>query len=196
MRETLRHHGAWSYLVYVALFITATLCLIPGSLLVIAGGVLFGPLTGSLLSFAAATVASSLSFLIARWLGRDLLQRYVGHTAVFQAIERGIARSGSDFLILTRLVPLFPYNIQNYAYGLTAIPFWPFTLISAVTTLPGLVIYSVMASELAREGATLAFALKLSLAGGLLFALVQMGKRFARARRVATPGEEVRHDPT
>lgn len=196
MQETLRHHGAWSYLVYVALFITATLCLIPGSLLVIAGGVLFGPLTGSLLSFAAATVASSLSFLIARWLGRDLLQRYVGHTAVFQAIERGIARSGSDFLILTRLVPLFPYNIQNYAYGLTAIPFWPFTLISAVTTLPGLVIYSVMASELAREGATLAFALKLSLAGGLLFALVQMGKRFARARRVATPGEEVRHDPT
>lgn len=183
-------------MVYVALFIIATLCLIPGSLLVIAGGVLFGPLTGSLLSFAAATVASSLSFLIARWLGRDLLQRYVGHTAVFQAIERGIARSGSDFLILTRLVPLFPYNIQNYAYGLTAIPFWPFTLISAVTTLPGLVIYSVMASELAREGAPLAFALKLSLAGGLLFALVQMGKRFARARRVATPGEEVRHDPT
>ncbi|SXG95641.1 DedA family inner membrane protein YdjX [Klebsiella variicola] len=196
MQETLRHHGAWSYLVYVALFITATLCLIPGSLLMIAGGVLFGPLTGSLLSFAAATVASSLSFLIARWLGRDLLQRYVGHTAVFQAIERGIARSGSDFLILTRLVPLFPYNIQNYAYGLTAIPFWPFTLISAVTILPGLVIYSVMASELAREGATLAFALKLSLAGGLLFALVQMGKRFARARRMATPGEEVRHDPT
>lgn len=196
MQETLRHQGAWGYLVYAALFIIATLCLIPGSLLVIAGGILFGPLTGSLLSFAAATVASSLSFLIARWLGRDLLQRYVGHTAVFQAIERGIARSGSDFLILTRLVPLFPYNIQNYAYGLTAIPFWPFTLISAVTTLPGLVIYSVMASELAREGATFAFALKLSLAGGLLFALVQMGKRFARARRVATPGEEVRHNPT
>ncbi|GHK52367.1 hypothetical protein KPZU09_21030 [Klebsiella pneumoniae] len=76
----------------------------------------------------------------------------MGHTTVFQAIERGIARSGCDFLILTRLVPLFPYNIQNYAYGLTAIRFWPFTLISAVTTLPGLVIYSVMASELAREG--------------------------------------------
>ncbi|EPY7121645.1 TVP38/TMEM64 family protein [Klebsiella variicola] len=178
LQDTLRHQGAWGYLVYVALFIIATLCLIPGSLLVIAGGMLFGPLTGSLLSFAAATLASSLSFLIARWLGR------------------GIARSGCDFLILTRLVPLFPYNIQNYAYGLTAIPFWPFTLISAVTTLPGLVIYSVMASELAREGVTLAFALKLSLAGGLLFALVQMGKRFARARRMATPGEEVRHDPT
>ncbi len=196
LQDTLRHQGAWGYLVYAALFIIATLCLIPGSLLVIAGGMLFGPLTGSLLSFAAATLASSLSFLIARWLGRDLLQRYVGHTTVFQAIERGIARSGCDFLILTRLVPLFPYNIQNYAYGLTAIRFWPFTLISAVTTLPGLVIYSVMASELAREGVTLAFALKLSLAGGLLFTLVQIGKRFARARRVAACSEEVRHDPT
>lgn len=196
LQDTLRHQGARGYLVYAALFIIATLCLIPGSLLVIAGGMLFGPLTGSLLSFAAATLASSLSFLIARWLGRDLLQRYVGHTTVFQAIERGIARNGCDFLILTRLVPLFPYNIQNYAYGLTAIRFWPFTLISAVTTLPGLVIYSVMASELAREGVTLAFALKLSLAGGLLFALVQIGKRFARARRVAACSEEVRHDPT
>ena len=189
LQDTLRHQGAWGYLVYAALFIIATLCLIPGSLLVIAGGMLFGPLTGSLLSFAAATLASSLSFLIARWLGRDLLQRYVGHTTVFQAIERGIAHSGCDFLILT-------YNIQNYAYGLTAIRFWPFTLISVVTTLPGLVIYSVMASELAREGVTLAFALKLSLAGGLLFALVQIGKRFARACRVAACSEGVRHDPT
>ncbi len=125
LQDTLRHQGAgdiWSMLRCLSL----PPCVIPGSLLVIAGRMLFGPLTGSLLSFAAATLASSLSFLIARWLGRDLLQRYVGHTTVFQAIERGIARSGCDFLILTRTVPLFPYNIQNYAYGLTAIR-WPFT---------------------------------------------------------------------
>ncbi len=62
LQDTLRHQGARGYLVYAALFIIATLCLIPGSLLVIAGGMLFGPLTGSLLSFAAATLASSLSF--------------------------------------------------------------------------------------------------------------------------------------
>ena len=196
LQSLIQHSGPLGWTLYVALFIVATLCLIPGSILVMVGGVVFGPVWGTLLSLCAATVASALSFLLARWLGRDLLLKYVGHTATFQAIEKGIAQSGSDFLILTRLVPLFPYNIQNYAYGLTAIRFWPFTLISAVTTLPGLVIYSVMASELAREGVTLAFALKLSLAGGLLFALVQMGKRFARARRVAACSEEVRHDPT
>ncbi|MBA1935675.1 TVP38/TMEM64 family protein, partial [Escherichia coli] len=110
-----------------------------------------------LLSLIAATLASSCSFLLARWLGRDLLLKYVGHSHTFQAIEKGIARNGIDFLILTRLIPLFPYNIQNYAYGLTTIAFWPYTLISELTTLPGIVIYTVMASDLANEGITLRF---------------------------------------
>lgn len=116
--------------------------------------------------------------------------KYVGHTATFQAIERGIARSGIDFLILTRLIPLFPYNIQNYAYGLTAIPFWPYALISALTTLPGIFIYTLMASELAAHGLTLAFILKLSLAGLALFALVQAARRYAGHKRVDLSGEE------
>jgi len=103
---------------------------------------------------------------------------------LFQAIEKGIAHSGIDFLILTRLVPLFPYNIQNYAYGLTAIPFWSFTLISAITTLPGIFIYTLMSHELASEGITLVFIGKLSIAGIALFALVQAAKAWARYKHV------------
>lgn len=142
------------------------------------------PLAGTLISLFAATVASALSFLLARWLGRELLLKYVGHTATFQAIEKGIAHSGTDFLILTRLVPLFPYNIQNYAYGLTAISFWSFTFISAVTTLPGIFIYTLMSHELASEGITLIFIAKLSVAGIVLFALVQVAKAWARDKHV------------
>jgi uncharacterized membrane protein YdjX (TVP38/TMEM64 family) len=123
-------------------------------------------------------------FLLARWLGRDLLLKYVGHSNTFQAIEKGIARNGIDFLILTRLIPLFPYNIQNYAYGLTTIAFWPYTLISALTTLPGIVIYTVMASDLANEGITLRFILQLCLAGLALFILVQLAKLYARHKHV------------
>lgn len=166
------------------LFIIATLFLLPGSVLVIAGGVVFGTATGTLLSLIAATLASALSFLLARWLGRDMLMKYLGHTAVVQTIEKGITRYGSDYLILTRLIPLFPYNIQNYAYGLTAMPFWPFTLISAVTTLPGIFIYTAMANELATQGLTTAFIVKLCLAGLTLFLLIQAAKRYARYRRV------------
>ncbi|MDH0313012.1 TVP38/TMEM64 family protein [Klebsiella pasteurii] len=187
LREAIRQSGAFGYTLYILLFIVATLFLIPGSILVIAGGVIFDPLAGTLLSLLAATFASSLSFLFARWLGRELLLKYIGQTTIFQAIEKGIARSGADFLILTRLIPLFPYNIQNYAYGLTAIPFWTFTFISALTTLPGIFIYTLMASELIREGVTPLFVLKLTLAGLALFALIQAAKSYARYRRIATP---------
>ncbi len=122
-----------------------------------------------------------------------MLLKYVGHTHTFQAIEKGISRSGIDFLILTRLIPLFPYNIQNYAYGLTAIGFWPYTLISALTTLPGIVIYTVMASDLASEGVTLLFTLKLCLAGLTLFILVQLARLYARHKQVDLSAS--RHSP-
>ncbi len=136
LQTLIRQSGLFGYSLYILLFIIATLFLLPGSILVIAGGIVFGPLLGTLLSLIAATLASSCSFLLARWLGRDLLLKYVGHSHTFQAIEKGIARNGIDFLILTRLIPLFPYNIQNYAplfpyniqnyaYGLTTIAFWP-----------------------------------------------------------------------
>ncbi|ROU13753.1 TVP38/TMEM64 family protein [Kluyvera ascorbata] len=190
LQTLVRESGTPGYAIYIALFILATVSLLPGSVLVLVGGIVFGPWLGTLLSLIAATLASAISFLLARWLGRSLLVKYVGHTTTFQAIERGIARSGIDFLILTRLIPLFPYNIQNYAYGLTAIPFWPYTLISALTTLPGIFIYTLMASELATHGLTLAFILKLSLAGLALFALVQAARRYARHKRVDLSGEE------
>ena len=184
LQDIIRQSGLFGYALYILLFIVAALCLIPGSILVIVGGILFGPLVGTLISLLAATVASALSFLLARWLGRELLLKHVGHTATFQAIEKGIAHSGIDFLILTRLVPLFPYNIQNYAYGLTAIPFWSFTLISAITTLPGIFIYTLMSHELASEGITWAFIVKLSVAGFALFTLVQAAKAWARYKHV------------
>ena len=184
LQTLIRQSGLFGYSLYILLFIIATLFLLPGSILVIAGGIVFGPLLGTLLSLIAATLASSCSFLLARWLGRDLLLKYVGHSHTFKAIEKGIARNGIDFLILTRLIPLFPYNIQNYAYGLTTITFWPYTLISALTTLPGIVIYTVMASDLANEGITLRFILQLCLAGLALFILVQLAKLYARHKHV------------
>ncbi|EOX7250977.1 TVP38/TMEM64 family protein, partial [Escherichia coli] len=106
LQALIRQSGIFGYSLYILLFVIATLLLLPGSVLVIGGGIIFGPLLGTLLSLVAATLASSVSFLIARWMGRDLVLKYVGDTTVFQAIEKGIARNGIDFLILTRLIPL------------------------------------------------------------------------------------------
>lgn len=184
LQQLIRHSGALGAVLYVSLFVVAALCLMPGSLLVIAGGMIFGPVYGTLLSVLAATLASSASFLLARRVGRNALVRAFGHTPAFRRVEHGIARHGLDFLLLTRLIPLFPYTLQNYAYGLTSIAFWPFTVISAVTTLPGLLIYTLMASELATQGISWLFTLKLSVAGLLLFAIVQGAKRWAKSKGV------------
>ncbi|WP_105283724.1 TVP38/TMEM64 family protein [Escherichia fergusonii] len=185
LQALIRQSGIFGYILYILLFVIATLLLLPGSVLVIGSGIIFGPFLGTLLSLVAATLASSVSFLIARWMGRELVLKYVGDTTVFQSIEKGIARNGIDFLILTRLIPLFPYNIQNYAYGLTAIAFWPYTFISAFTTLPGIFIYTFMASDFVTEGITLSFIFKLCLAGLILFILIQLAKCYARYKQVA-----------
>lgn len=165
---------------YVLLFVVASLLLFPGSALVIAAALLFGALWGTLLSLLAATLASACAFLLARHLGREWLLSRFGDRPLFQRITRGIDAYGVDFLIFTRLVPLFPYNIQNYAYGLTDIGFWRYTLISALTLLPGTWVYSYLAATLAEQGITWRVSVELLLCGVLLFALTQAARRVYR----------------
>jgi uncharacterized membrane protein YdjX (TVP38/TMEM64 family) len=184
----IRQSGAFGAALYVLLFIIAAVCFMPGSLLVIAGGLIFGPVYGTLLSVVASALASTLCFWLGRALGRSLLVHAFGQSAVFQAIENGIQRYGTDFLLFTRLIPLFPWTLQNYAYGLTAIGFWPFTVISTLTTFPGLLIYTLMADDLATHGVTRLFFLKLCVAGALLFVLVQSAKAWARRKGINAAG--------
>ncbi|XEH51549.1 TVP38/TMEM64 family protein [Edwardsiella tarda] len=165
---------------YVLLFVVASLLLFPGSALVIAAALLFGAFWGTLLSLLAATLASACAFLLARHLGREWLLSRFGDRPLFQRIARGIGVYGVDFLIFTRLVPLFPYNIQNYAYGLTDIGFWRYTLISALTLLPGTWVYSYLAATLAEKGITWRVSVELLLCGVLLFALTQAARRVYR----------------
>ncbi|MBW7980984.1 putative membrane protein YdjX (TVP38/TMEM64 family) [Enterobacillus tribolii] len=170
-------HGWAGIIGYIALFVAASLFLFPGSVLVIAGGVLFGVWQGTLISLLAATLASSLSFLLARYLGRDWLLARFGHSPRFQKIDTGISFYGVDFLIFTRLVPMFPYNLQNYVYGLTAIPFWRYCWISAVTMLPGTWMYSYMAHQLAVQGITWDTGVRLLACGMGIFALTWCVRR-------------------
>ncbi|WP_240474139.1 TVP38/TMEM64 family protein, partial [Obesumbacterium proteus] len=90
-------HGWWGVWAYILLFVIASLFLFPGSVLVIAGGVVFGVFYGTIISLFAATLASSLSFLVARYLGRAWLLRRFGGNQKFEQIERGIQRYGVDF---------------------------------------------------------------------------------------------------
>lgn len=127
--------GSAAPLVFIALYAAATVLFLPGSVITLAGGVLFGPVWGTLWSLAGATLGAALAFLIARYLGGDWIARRAGPR--LSRLNDGVAAEGWRFIAFVRLVPLFPFNLLNYALGLTRIAFLPYVLASALFMLPG-----------------------------------------------------------
>lgn len=127
--------GSAAPLVFIALYAAATVLFLPGSVITLAGGVLFGPVWGTLWSLTGATLGAALAFLIARYLGGDWVARRAGPR--LSRLNEGVAAEGWRFIAFVRLVPLFPFNLLNYALGLTRIAFLPYVLASALFMLPG-----------------------------------------------------------
>ncbi len=132
--------GAWAPVAFVAAYVVAAVALIPGSVLTLAGGALFGLLRGTLYVFAGATVGACAAFLIARYLARGAVERRLANHPRFAAIDRAIAREGRKIVFLLRLSPLFPFSLLNYALGLTRVRFADFA-IASLGMLPGTVLY-------------------------------------------------------
>ena len=127
-------------LVFIALYALATVLFLPGSIITLAGGALFGPLWGTLWNLTGATLGAALAFLVARYLGADWAARRSG--ARLQRLNDGVASEGWRFVAMVRLVPLLPFNLLNYALGLTRIPFVTYVLTSWVFMLPGAFVYT------------------------------------------------------
>lgn len=132
--------GSAGPLLFVALYTVATVLFLPGAVITLAGGALFGPLWGTLWNLTGATVGAALAFLIARYLGADWVARRAGPR--LQRLNDGVAAEGWRFVAFVRLVPLFPFNLLNYALGLTRIPFLAYVLASWVFMLPGALAYT------------------------------------------------------
>ncbi|MBK5962649.1 sulfurtransferase, partial [Thiocystis minor] len=127
-------------LVFIALYALATLLFLPGSLLTLAGGALFGPAWGTLINLTGATLGAALAFLVARYLAADWVQGRAG--GLLKRLIQGVEAEGWRFVAFTRLVPLFPFNLLNYALGLTRIPFVHYLLATTVCMLPGALAYT------------------------------------------------------
>jgi uncharacterized membrane protein YdjX (TVP38/TMEM64 family) len=140
LERWIQHAGLAGPLVFIALYALATLLFLPGSLLTLAGGALFGPLWGTLINLTGATLGAALAFLVARYLAADWVQ---GRAAgLLKRLIQGVEAEGWRFVAFTRLVPLFPFNLLNYALGLTRIPFVAYLLASAACMLPGALAYT------------------------------------------------------
>jgi uncharacterized membrane protein YdjX (TVP38/TMEM64 family) len=143
--------GVWAPVIFGLLYVAAVVLLVPGSALTLAAGALFGLLGGVLVASAAATTGSALAFLIARYLARDRIAHLLERYPKFRAIDRAISAGGWKIVVLLRLSPAVPFNLQNYLYGLTGIRFWPCVLASAAAMLPGTFLY-VYLGYLGRAG--------------------------------------------
>ncbi|MHC4949246.1 MAG: VTT domain-containing protein [Planctomycetota bacterium] len=144
--------GAWGPVVFALLYAVATVLMLPGSVLTLAAGALFGMTTGTIVASTGATTGAALAFLVGRHLARDRITRQFGAHPKFAAVDRAIGARGWKIVALLRLSPAVPFNLQNYVYGLTSIRFWPCVLTSWVAMLPGTFMY-VYVGDLARAGA-------------------------------------------
>jgi uncharacterized membrane protein YdjX (TVP38/TMEM64 family) len=136
--------GTSGPLLFIGLYALATVLFLPSSVLTLAGGALFGPVWGTLYNLTGATLGAVLAFLIARYLASSWVQARVGGRAGGRVgrLVKGVEAEGWRFVAFTRLVPLFPFNLLNYALGLTRIPLLHYTVASYVFMLPGALAYT------------------------------------------------------
>ncbi|MBI4715716.1 MAG: TVP38/TMEM64 family protein [Nitrospirae bacterium] len=139
-------YGSFAPGAFILLFAVAPALFLPGLPITLAGGLAFGPLWGTVYASLGSTLGACLAFIISRYFARRHVEPMVSGTLRF--LDEGIARQGWVFVAVTRLVPLFPFNLLNYAFGLTRIRFRTYALASWIFMLPGTAAYAVFGSSL------------------------------------------------
>ncbi len=132
--------GVWGPLAFMLGYAIATLAFIPGSLLTLAAGALFGIAWGTLYVFVAASVGACAAFLVARYVARGTIERRLEGNPKFAAIDEAVGGEGRKIVTLLRLSPVFPFNLLNYALGLTQVGFGDYA-VACLGMLPGTLLY-------------------------------------------------------
>ncbi|MFI5325234.1 MAG: TVP38/TMEM64 family protein, partial [Candidatus Rokuibacteriota bacterium] len=137
LRERIDGLGAWAPLLFILGYVVAVVAFVPALPLTILAGLAFGTAWGTVYVAIAATTGACLSFLIARYVARAAVARWMAGYPALERMDRAVARHGFRIVMITRLVPIFPFNLQNYAYGLTSIGFGSYAVTSFLCMLPG-----------------------------------------------------------
>jgi uncharacterized membrane protein YdjX (TVP38/TMEM64 family) len=154
LRDWIAGMGNLGMVAYVGLYIVAVVAAVPGLPISIAGAAIFGAFKGVILVSIGSTLGASLAFLIARYLARDAVYRRLSGNDKFRRLDRLTEQHGAVIVAITRLVPLFPFNLLNYGYGLTRIPFWTYAFWSWLCMLPGTIVYLVGTDALVTAATT------------------------------------------
>jgi uncharacterized membrane protein YdjX (TVP38/TMEM64 family) len=138
--------GPWGPVLFVAVYVIATVLFLPGSVLTLGAGAVFGVVWGSIYVSVASTLGATCAFLVGRHFARDAIRRRTAGNERFAALDRAVAAEGWKIVGLTRLSPLFPFALLNYAFGLTQVRLGHFVLASWLGMMPGTVLYVYLGS--------------------------------------------------
>ena len=147
LKEWIEGWGLWGPLVYILIYTVAPAFMAPGSVLTVVGGMLFGPLWGVVYTAIGATAGATVAFWVARYLGRDWVAERIKGTGL-ESLDIEVQRRGWKVVALTRLIPLFPFNLLNYAFGLTGIGTLQYVVATLIFMLPGIVGYVLFSDAL------------------------------------------------
>lgn len=141
-----KDQGIIGYFVFISLYIFACVFFIPGTVLTLGAGAIYGVIKGSILVSVASTLGASAAFLVGRYAARSFVEKKIEGNQSFSAIDNAVAKEGWKIVFLTRLSPLFPFNLLNYMYGLTKVSFLNYLTASWIGMMPGTVMYVYIGS--------------------------------------------------
>ncbi len=142
--------GMVAPLVFVLVWIAACVFFLPGIPVTVVGAFVFGPAWGTVYSLIGATLGATAAFLVGRYAARGMVEGLIRKSQALQKIDAGVERQGWRMLMITRLVPAFPFNAQNYVYGLTKIRLLTYVVLSLIFMAPGTAAYNFAAGKVLR----------------------------------------------
>ncbi|MCW8933806.1 MAG: VTT domain-containing protein [Gammaproteobacteria bacterium] len=151
IQQWIESAGNAAPLLFISVYIMSTVLFLPGSLLTLLGGALFGPLWGTLYNLAGATIGAMIAFLISRYITSSWVEKKTA--GKMQQLIKGVESEGWRFVAFTRLVPIFPFNLLNYALGLTKISFKQYSIATFIFMIPGALAYTYI-GYIGKEAAT------------------------------------------
>lgn len=161
--------GTWGPIFVSLFYVVACVFLLPGSVLTLGAGFLFGVPVGLLSAWIGATIGACVAFLVGRTMARDWVARKVSGNPKFAAVDEAVGREGFKIVLLLRLSPVFPFNFLNYALGLTKVSFWKYALASLIGMLPGGLMYVYFGSAAISLADVAAGKVESGLAGQVFF---------------------------
>jgi len=183
LRSFIEAHGSLAPLIYVVIYSIAPALFLPGLPLTIAGGLLFGPFWGVVYAITGATLGACIAFLISRYLARECVEQKL-HDQRWRKLDQQVELHGWKVVAFTRLIPLFPFNLLNYAFGLTKVRFSHYAIATFFCMLPACIAFIVFSSsvpDLLKGKISFTFLLGLVLVG-LVSIAPFLYKRYRRDR--------------